>query len=175
MEGSGYGSVRTICFWTFRILIRIRTNNERFGSGRSKNIQILRIWIHNTEFHIQIVLAVRYLQCCKPTGVAFPNINIDRYHNVCRVLTVSTLSVDHVDTRSIYVHWPSMQCIQIVKGIDEQRPNKKIKTWCLGPYAGVYYTSPYVHSKVDSNTFTMGNPMSESTLSSSQGLSRNFW
>ncbi len=24
-------------------------------------------------------------------------------------------------------------------------------------------TSPYVHSKVDSNTFTMGNPMSEST------------
>jgi hypothetical protein len=30
--------------------------------------------------------------------------------------------------------------------------------------------SPYVHSKVDSSTLTMGNPMSESTLSTSQGL-----
>jgi hypothetical protein len=37
------------------------------------------------------------------------------------------------------------------------------KPWCLGTYAGV--DSPYVHSKVDSNTFTMGNPMSESTYS----------
>jgi hypothetical protein len=40
-------------------------------------------------------------------------------------------------------------------------------------------TSPYVHSRIDSNTFTMGNPMPcrvdlnpmpESTLSPSQGL-----
>jgi hypothetical protein len=36
-------------------------------------------------------------------------------------------------------------------------------------------TSPYVHSRVNSNTFTMGNPMQsrpmpESTLSPSQGL-----
>jgi hypothetical protein len=33
-------------------------------------------------------------------------------------------------------------------------------------YAEVDYnlSSPYVHSRVDSNTFTMGNPMSESTL-----------
>jgi hypothetical protein len=31
-------------------------------------------------------------------------------------------------------------------------------------------TSPYVHSRVDSNTFTMGNPMPESTLSPCQGL-----
>jgi hypothetical protein len=31
-------------------------------------------------------------------------------------------------------------------------------------------TSPYVHSRVDSNTFTMGNPMPGSTLSPSQGL-----
>jgi hypothetical protein len=31
-------------------------------------------------------------------------------------------------------------------------------------------TSPYVHSRVDSNTFTIGNPMPGSTLSSSQGL-----
>ncbi len=37
------------------------------------------------------------------------------------------------------------------------------KTWCMGPYAGVDYTSPYVHSRVDSNTFTLGNPMPEST------------
>jgi len=34
------------------------------------------------------------------------------------------------------------------------------------PYAGVDYklTLPYTHSRVDFNTFTMGNPMSESTL-----------
>ncbi len=31
-------------------------------------------------------------------------------------------------------------------------------------------TSPYVHSRVDSNTFTMDNPMPESTLSHSQRL-----
>ncbi len=40
------------------------------------------------------------------------------------------------------------------------------KTWCMGPYAGVDYsiTSPYVHSRVDSKTFTMGNPLSTLTL-----------
>ncbi len=32
------------------------------------------------------------------------------------------------------------------------------------------YLAPYVDSRVDSNTFTMGNPMSDSTLSPSQGL-----
>jgi hypothetical protein len=31
-------------------------------------------------------------------------------------------------------------------------------------------SSPYVHSRVDYNTFTMGKPMPESTLSPSQGL-----
>jgi hypothetical protein len=31
-------------------------------------------------------------------------------------------------------------------------------------------TSPYFHSRVDFNTFTMGNPMPESTLTASQGL-----
>jgi hypothetical protein len=29
-------------------------------------------------------------------------------------------------------------------------------------------TSPYVHSKIDSNTFTMGNPIPESTLTPCQ-------
>ncbi len=38
------------------------------------------------------------------------------------------------------------------------------KTWCMGPFAGFDYNSPYVPSRVDSNTFTMGNPMPESTL-----------
>jgi hypothetical protein len=34
-----------------------------------------------------------------------------------------------------------------------------------GPHAGAdYKTSPYVHSRVDFSTFTMGNPMPESTL-----------
>jgi hypothetical protein len=31
-------------------------------------------------------------------------------------------------------------------------------------------TTPYVHSRVESNTFTMGNPMSESTLTPIPGL-----
>jgi hypothetical protein len=41
----------------------------------------------------------------------------------------------------------------------------------MGPYARVDYciTSPYVHSKFGSNTFTMGgNPIPESTLTLSQ-------
>ncbi len=35
------------------------------------------------------------------------------------------------------------------------------KTWCMGSDTGADYnltTSPYVHSRVDSNTCTMGNP-----------------
>jgi hypothetical protein len=39
-------------------------------------------------------------------------------------------------------------------------------TLCMGTCAGADYNSPYV----DSNTFTMGNPMLESTLSPSQGF-----
>ncbi len=39
------------------------------------------------------------------------------------------------------------------------------KTWCMGPYAGVDYNlTLHVYSRVDSNTFNMGNPMPESTL-----------
>jgi hypothetical protein len=34
----------------------------------------------------------------------------------------------------------------------------------MGPYAGVDCNLSYVHSRVDFNTFTMGNPMPESTL-----------
>ncbi len=48
-----------------------------------------------------------------------------------------------------------------------QRPNPKKNKMCMGPYDGVDYSltnSPYVHSRVDSNTFTMDNPMPESTL-----------
>ncbi len=49
--------------------------------------------------------------------------------------------------------------IVIIKGIWIQR-----ETWCMGPNAGVDLTSPYVVSRVDTNTFTMGNPLPESTL-----------
>ncbi len=38
------------------------------------------------------------------------------------------------------------------------------------PYAGVDYNLILCPLRVDSNTFTMGNPMPESTLSPSQGL-----
>jgi hypothetical protein len=57
------------------------------------------------------------------------------------------------------------------------------KTCCMGPMPKLTITSPYVHFKVDSNTFTTDNPMPvlpestlvlnpmpESTLSPSQGL-----
>ena len=44
-----------------------------------------------------------------------------------------------------------------------QRPTRK--TWCMGPYAAeLTITSPYVDSRVDSNTFTMGNLLSEPTI-----------
>jgi hypothetical protein len=53
-----------------------------------------------------------------------------------------------------------------------ERPKQR-KAWCMGPYAGVDYTLPYVRSTANSNTCIMGigNPMPESTLSPSQG----FW
>ncbi len=41
---------------------------------------------------------------------------------------------------------------------------KKKKHGALDPMPKLTITSPYVHSRVDSNTFTMGNPMPESTL-----------
>ncbi len=43
------------------------------------------------------------------------------------------------------------------------------KTWCTvwGPMPELTITSSYIHSWIDSNTFTMGNPMPESTLSPS--------
>jgi hypothetical protein len=49
-----------------------------------------------------------------------------------------------------------------------------LKTWCIGPMQESTITSPYVHSIVDTNTFTMGqsrpNPMPELTLSPRQRL-----
>ncbi len=40
----------------------------------------------------------------------------------------------------------------------------QIKTWLMGPYAAVDCASPYVHFRVDSNTFTMGNPIPEGAM-----------
>jgi hypothetical protein len=45
-----------------------------------------------------------------------------------------------------------------------QRPNPKKKHGVLDPMAELTITSFYVPSRVDSNTFTMGNPIPESTL-----------
>jgi hypothetical protein len=47
------------------------------------------------------------------------------------------------------------------------RPNgeSKEKYGVWDPMPELTITSPYVHSRVDSNTVTMGNPMLESTLS----------
>jgi hypothetical protein len=39
----------------------------------------------------------------------------------------------------------------------------------MGPYAGVDYNLTLCHSVVDSNTFTMDNPMPESILSPQSG------
>jgi hypothetical protein len=50
------------------------------------------------------------------------------------------------------------------------RPNPKKIMVNGNPMPELTLTSPSVHSRVDSNTFTMGNPMPESTLSPSQGL-----
>jgi hypothetical protein len=38
------------------------------------------------------------------------------------------------------------------------------------PMRELTVTSPYVHYRLDNKTFTIGNPVSESTLSPSQGL-----
>jgi hypothetical protein len=51
-----------------------------------------------------------------------------------------------------------------------QRPNPK-KNMLYRPELTI--TSPYVHSRVDSNTFTIGSPMPGSTFSPSQGFRTN--
>ncbi len=51
-----------------------------------------------------------------------------------------------------------------------QQPIPK-KNMCMGPYtAELTVTSLYVHSRVDSNTFTVGNPSPESTFTLCQRL-----
>jgi hypothetical protein len=50
----------------------------------------------------------------------------------------------------------------------EAESKEKHGVW--DPMLELTITSPYVCSRVDSNTFTMGNPMPDSTLSPSQGL-----
>ncbi len=52
--------------------------------------------------------------------------------------------------------------------VDPAESKGKHGVWDPRPEFSI--TSPYVHSRVDSNTFTMGNLMPESTLSLSQGL-----
>jgi hypothetical protein len=51
-------------------------------------------------------------------------------------------------------------------GAGNQRPNqKKNMVYRKDPMPELTLTSSYVHSRVDSITFTTGNPMPESTLS----------
>ncbi len=51
-------------------------------------------------------------------------------------------------------------------GRDKKRGRIQRKSWCTvwDSMLELTITLPYVHSRVDSNTFTMGNPMPESTL-----------
>jgi hypothetical protein len=56
----------------------------------------------------------------------------------------------------------------VMHGWLEAESNEKHGVW--GPMPELTIPSPYVHSRVNSNTFTMGNPMPESTLFPSQGL-----
>ncbi len=73
----------------------------------------------------------------------------------------------------------SLQQKQEVLFGDFLRPNPKKNMVIWDPRQKLTIASPYVHSRVDTNTFTMGNqpcarvdlnPMSELTLSPSQGL-----
>ncbi len=50
------------------------------------------------------------------------------------------------------------------------RPNPKKNMGVWEPMPELTITSPYIHSRVDSNTFTTGNPVPESTLVHSQVL-----
>ncbi len=72
--------------------------------------------------------------------------------------------------------WPDVRdaawCTGATGGSQQFRGRIQRKTLCTRPYAGVdYITSPYVHCRVDSksNTFAMGKPMPESTLSRQSG------
>ncbi len=68
-------------------------------------------------------------------------------------------------TRIKYSRVSSSFFLHLWNSMHPSRGRIQRKTWCMGPYARVdYITSPYVHSRVDCNTFIGGNPMPESTL-----------
>jgi hypothetical protein len=58
--------------------------------------------------------------------------------------------------------------VYFLRGVKQQtvtaEAESKEKHGVWDPMPGVTITSLYVHSRVDANTFTMGNPMPESTL-----------
>jgi hypothetical protein len=58
-----------------------------------------------------------------------------------------------------------------IVGRDKKRSRIQRKTWCTvwDPMPELIINSPYVHSRIDSNTLTMGNPMPESTFASQSG------
>jgi hypothetical protein len=56
-------------------------------------------------------------------------------------------------------------------GHHEVESKEKHGEWGPMPESTTGITSPYVHTLVDSNTFTMGNPMPESTLTLESTLS----
>jgi hypothetical protein len=52
--------------------------------------------------------------------------------------------------------------IQVFQSSSEAESKEKHGIW--DPMPELTITSPYVHSRIDSNTFAMGSPMPESTL-----------
>ncbi len=73
---------------------------------------------------------------------------------------------------TVSLHWHAVPATLLIQYVPGHYQIKKIpvpwlglgggiqrKTWCMGPDAGVDYNSPYVHSRVDSITFTLSNPI----------------
>jgi hypothetical protein len=64
---------------------------------------------------------------------------------------------------------PDLYRIQKLTSLNAEAESEEIQGVKKGPMPELTIISPYVHSIVDSNTFTMCRPMPESTLSPQSG------
>ncbi len=71
----------------------------------------------------------------------------------------------------MHLHDPAPPTPRINRRLGHHEVESKEKHGVWGPMPESTITSPYVHTLVDFNTFTMGNPMPESTLTLESTLS----
>jgi hypothetical protein len=123
------------------------------------------------EIHQKVVEARLDSKLTKTIG----NLKIEGDCRAANISSFPTYQVEPAGRPAECKHLADHCCI-IWPGRSRRRLNTSTETvfkekhGVLDPVTELTITSPYVDSRVDSNTCTMGNPMPESTLSPGQGL-----